>query len=197
MSSRPASGGDAGRARRTPAEATGVSTDPDRWVSLADRSVNGPVAGRFDGRRETRVKKTILEARQEVSRQEILGAAKRLFAEQGVRATSLAKLAEELGITKAALYYYFASKQEIVVEAVRANVSDFGADVMGPIPEGLSAGEHLGASLERKVQRAERDGPLDLRFFYTVMLEELDVPEVERVYQEFFAEGRGADACDH
>jgi AcrR family transcriptional regulator len=136
------------------------------------------------------VSKSLVEARQEVSRQQILEVAKRLFAEQGVRATSLARIAEELGITKAALYHYFDAKQEIVVEAVLANVRDFSADVMAPLPEGLSAAETLVARMERRVARAVRDGPLDLRFFYTVMLEELDEPVVEQVYRDFWDWGR-------
>jgi len=135
------------------------------------------------------VKKAILEARQEVSKQEILNVAKRLFAERGVRATSLARIAEAVGVTKAALYHYFSSKHEIVLEAVRANIRDFDEDVLEP-SEGLSASELLVERLERKVARAERDGPLDLRFFYTVLLEEIGEPDIETVIREFWAAGR-------
>src|SRR5216110_1198663 len=37
-----------------------------------------------------------------------------LFAEQGYDATSLREIAERLGVTKAALYYHFKSKEDIV-----------------------------------------------------------------------------------
>src|SRR6201989_3709512 len=37
-----------------------------------------------------------------------------LFAEQGYEKTSLREIAERLGVTKAALYYHFKSKEEIV-----------------------------------------------------------------------------------
>jgi AcrR family transcriptional regulator len=37
-----------------------------------------------------------------------------LFAEQGYEATSLREIAERLGVTKAALYYHFKSKEDIV-----------------------------------------------------------------------------------
>jgi AcrR family transcriptional regulator len=136
------------------------------------------------------VSKSLVEARQEVSRQQILQAAKELFAVQGVRSTSLAQIADALGITKAALYHYFGSKQEIAVQTVLANLAEFTADVMAPLAPGLSAGEQLRTRTERKIERAERDGPLDLRFFYTVMLEELDEPEVEDVYREWWERGR-------
>jgi AcrR family transcriptional regulator len=38
-----------------------------------------------------------------------------LFAEQGYEATSLREIAERLGVTKAALYYHFKSKEDIVL----------------------------------------------------------------------------------
>ncbi|MEU5884124.1 TetR family transcriptional regulator [Spirillospora sp. NPDC047279] len=44
----------------------------------------------------------------------ILDAAGALFAEHGFRATSMQAIAREVGITKAALYYHFASKDEIL-----------------------------------------------------------------------------------
>jgi AcrR family transcriptional regulator len=48
-----------------------------------------------------------------------------LFAEQGYEKTSLREIAERLGVTKAALYYYFKSKEDIV----RSLVEDYVAEV--------------------------------------------------------------------
>src|SRR6202162_132518 len=41
-----------------------------------------------------------------------------LFAEQGYEATSLREISERLGVTKAALYYHFRSKEDIVSSLV-------------------------------------------------------------------------------
>src|SRR6202790_1331035 len=41
-----------------------------------------------------------------------------LFAEQGYEKTSLREIAERLGVTKAALYYHFKSKEDIVSSLV-------------------------------------------------------------------------------
>jgi AcrR family transcriptional regulator len=41
-----------------------------------------------------------------------------LFAEQGYEQTSLREIAERLGVTKAALYYYYKSKEDIVRDLV-------------------------------------------------------------------------------
>lgn len=48
------------------------------------------------------------------TRDRILDVAMDLFIEQGYEATSLREIAEPLGFTKAALYYHFTSKQDIL-----------------------------------------------------------------------------------
>ncbi|MCL2585198.1 MAG: TetR/AcrR family transcriptional regulator [Streptosporangiales bacterium] len=48
------------------------------------------------------------------TRQRIQQIALELFAEQGYERTSLREIAERLGVTKAALYYHFKSKEDIV-----------------------------------------------------------------------------------
>ena len=48
------------------------------------------------------------------TRDRILAAALDLFIEQGYDKTSLREIAEQVGVTKAALYYHFESKEEIL-----------------------------------------------------------------------------------
>ena len=48
------------------------------------------------------------------TRQRIQEVARDLFAQQGVQRTSLQDIADRLGITKPALYYHFASREELV-----------------------------------------------------------------------------------
>jgi AcrR family transcriptional regulator len=50
-----------------------------------------------------------------------------LFAEQGYEKTSLREIAERLGVTKAALYYYFKSKEDIVRSLVEDYVAELDA----------------------------------------------------------------------
>src|SRR6202050_2049931 len=59
-----------------------------------------PTGGGHGGRRDTRA-----QAQQ---------VALELFAEQGYERTALREIAERLGVTKAALYYHFKSKEDIV-----------------------------------------------------------------------------------
>ncbi|MDO3700194.1 TetR family transcriptional regulator [Micromonospora sp. C28SCA-DRY-2] len=51
-----------------------------------------------------------------MTRQRILTVAAALFAERGYRATSMQEIADRVGITKAALYYHFAAKEDVLHE---------------------------------------------------------------------------------
>ena len=54
----------------------------------------------------------------ERTRQQILETAQRLFTELGYDATSLQMIADEMGLTKAAVYYHFRAKDEILHAAM-------------------------------------------------------------------------------
>jgi AcrR family transcriptional regulator len=63
------------------------------------------------------------------TRERILNVALELFQAQGYDGTSLRQIAEELGVTKAALYYHFESKEEIL-RALHMRLHDFGKDLL-------------------------------------------------------------------
>ncbi|GAA4226064.1 TetR family transcriptional regulator [Streptosporangium album] len=56
------------------------------------------------------------------TRARIQDVALKLFVEQGYEGTSLREIAEALGVTKAALYYHFKSKEEIVTSLTEDRV---------------------------------------------------------------------------
>ncbi|MGN9844057.1 TetR/AcrR family transcriptional regulator [Nonomuraea sp. H19] len=60
----------------------------------------------------------------EDTRTRIQEVALRLFTEQGYEATSLREIAEELGVTKAALYYHFKTKDDIVSSLVELRLAE-------------------------------------------------------------------------
>ncbi len=66
-------------------------------------------------------------ARRGEGRERVLDAAVQLFAEHGVSGTSLQMIAAALGVTKAAVYYQFQSKEDIVLEAVRSATEQMSA----------------------------------------------------------------------
>jgi AcrR family transcriptional regulator len=60
------------------------------------------------------------------TRDEIRNVAMELFATHGVDQTSLRQIAERLDITKAALYYHFPSKDELIAELATPMIDDLG-----------------------------------------------------------------------
>ena len=65
-------------------------------------------------------------AQAERTRQQILETAQRLFAEHGYDATSLQMIADEMGLTKAAVYYHFPAKVDIRHEILQPRVKRLG-----------------------------------------------------------------------
>lgn len=63
-------------------------------------------------------------ARSNETRDRIQAAALELFAAHGIRETSLRQIAERLGITKPALYYHFASREDLLRSLMQPLVDD-------------------------------------------------------------------------
>ncbi|WP_043617085.1 TetR/AcrR family transcriptional regulator [Nonomuraea candida] len=112
----------------------------------------------------------------EDTRSRIQEVALRLFAEQGYEATSLREIAEELGVTKAALYYHFKTKDDIVASLVDKRLAELDAllawarerprtpqtrgELLDRYAETIRAGRRLGiARFMERNQTALRDHP--------------------------------------
>ncbi|MFC4506284.1 MULTISPECIES: TetR/AcrR family transcriptional regulator [Streptomyces] len=76
------------------------------------------------------------------TRQRIQDVALELFAEQGYEKTSLREIAERLDVTKAALYYHFKTKEEIIVSIFQ--------DLTKPIEELIEWGREQPHTLDTK-----------------------------------------------
>ena len=59
-----------------------------------------------------------------LARGRVLDAAVALFAEHGVHGTSLQMIADRVGVSKAAVYYHFHSKEDIALEVIRPSIED-------------------------------------------------------------------------
>ncbi|MFJ7047033.1 TetR/AcrR family transcriptional regulator [Streptomyces sp. NPDC101112] len=76
------------------------------------------------------------------TRQRIQDVALELFAEQGYEKTSLREIAERLEVTKAALYYHFKTKEDILVSLFQ--------DLQRPIDELIEWADHQPRTLDTK-----------------------------------------------
>ncbi|MEV6486701.1 helix-turn-helix domain-containing protein [Streptomyces sp. NPDC051576] len=84
------------------------------------------------------------------TRQRIQDVALELFAEQGYEKTSLREIAEHLDVTKAALYYHFKTKEEILVSIFE--------DLTKPIEDLIEWGRDQPHTLETKQEIVRRYG---------------------------------------
>ncbi|GGP37541.1 TetR/AcrR family transcriptional regulator [Streptomyces calvus] len=97
------------------------------------------MGGTMDGTRQRRRGNT---------RQRIQDVALELFAEQGYEKTSLREIAERLEVTKAALYYHFKTKEEILVGIFE--------DLSRPMEELIAWGREQPHTLETKQEIIRR-----------------------------------------
>lgn len=98
--------------------------------------------------------------------QQIVRTAAELFGERGYAAVSLEDVAERLDLTKGSLYYYFASKDELVTAAIET-LGDAWTSGLEALAEshGGSAPQRLRALLREHITVAVRDYPAALRLF--------------------------------
>ncbi|MFG2867609.1 TetR/AcrR family transcriptional regulator [Streptomyces sp. NPDC048338] len=82
------------------------------------------------------------------TRQRIQDVALELFAEQGYEKTSLREIAERLDVTKAALYYHFKTKEDILIGIFQ--------DLTRPIDELIAWAQEQPRTLETKQETLRR-----------------------------------------
>jgi AcrR family transcriptional regulator len=84
------------------------------------------------------------------TKERILDVALDLFTEKGFDGTSLREIAERLGVTKAALYYHFASKDDILM-ALHMRLHALGKDALAQLAEEPMTLEVWGGLLDQIV----------------------------------------------
>ena len=107
------------------------------------------------------------EARKAQTREAIIAAARTLFDSQGIEATSLDRIASEIGLTKGAVYSTFANKDELVEAVALATAVNIDVDVLYrpevPLREGLRS---LGSAVHAARKKLAKDLiKLDLELF--------------------------------
>jgi len=78
-----------------------------------------------------------------ISKEQIIEVAARLFQERGYHATSVQDIADQLGVTKAALYYYVKNKEHTLYEIFDRAMSAVEHRIMDIIDTNLKAEEKL------------------------------------------------------
>jgi AcrR family transcriptional regulator len=93
----------------------------------------------------------------EQTRKRLLAAAARLFAKNGFDATSVDDVAEEAGFSKGALYYNFASKDELFEALVDESIAEMVSGLESALANAHTIEEKL-AAMQRVLTEEERTG---------------------------------------
>src|SRR6476469_310162 len=107
-------------------------------------------------------------------REELTRIAARLFAERGYQGTSLADLAQQLGVQKPSLYHHIASKEDLLWEVAWDGAESFHAG-LDAVPADAAAAERIRLAL--RAHLAVVAGQLDVA---TVFVREWRYLEGER-----------------
>jgi AcrR family transcriptional regulator len=92
------------------------------------------------------------EQRRNRSRKEILEAARQVLLRNGIAGTTLEAVAREVGVTKAALYYYFPSKDALFFELVFGNLESQAQAVHDAVEKSTTGADALGAIVRESVE---------------------------------------------
>jgi AcrR family transcriptional regulator len=163
MSAQRAADGSPGRSA---ADRVSAPSPADRTLarSASDRVSARSASGRLERKRGRRIA-------------EILTAAAELLGEHGYDAVSLEDVADRLDVTKGSLYYYFASKDELVTAAIEALGNEWTARLDRlPAAHDGPPGRRLHALIREHVRIAIHEYPAALRLF----LEPRDWPPAQQ-----------------
>ena len=121
-------------------------------------------------------------------RQQIIEAAARLIIQKGIDKTSLADIAEEAGISKGSLYYYYASKDELIFDIAQTHINQISENLFSIIEEskGSASWEDMLKILYERILAAETRGRLHLYLIQQALNgNELLTERFRKNYQEW------------
>lgn len=97
-------------------------------------------------------------------RQQIIEAAGRMIVQKGIDKTSLTDIAKEAGISKGSLYYYYASKDDLIFDITEAHINQISENLFGIIEDskGSATWEDLLKILFDRILQAEARGRMHL-----------------------------------
>ena len=167
--------------------------------TVADRQLEGQSSATLVAVTSTQEDRRFSEITRTAAQTRVLDAALKLIAERGVSGTSLQMIADEMGVTKAAVYRQFKTKEEIVIAITERE--------LGQIEDALEAAEAEGHGLrarevllDRMIDQAiERRGVVSVLQFDPVIIRLQAEHEpfqrfIERLYAALLGTEAGVEA---
>lgn len=94
----------------------------------------------------------VMDGEVKSTRERILDVAMDLFIEKGYDKTSLREIAEQLGFTKAALYYHFSNKEDILM-ALHQRFHDFGREALEEMGQNVPTPSRWADLLDKVIEQ--------------------------------------------
>jgi AcrR family transcriptional regulator len=104
------------------------------------------------------------------TRDEVIQAAIRAFAERGYRSASMNAIAAEVGITRQGLLYHFPSKDDLLLAVIAQRDEEEGAE----LPQQIERHESLSDIIQAALQRHAAEGETVARLFTVLAAESID-----------------------
>jgi AcrR family transcriptional regulator len=126
--------------------------------------------------------------KQAVKKQQIIEAGSRLVVQKGIEKTSLADIAEEAGISKGSLYYYYASKNELIFDITETHINQISDNLFTIIEESKdnASWEELLKILFERILDADTRGRLHLYLVQQALNDNDDLKQrFRKKYQEW------------
>ncbi len=171
------------------------------WT-VADRLLNGQSSVTVDAVTSTQEARTFGAITRTAAQTRVMDAALKLIANHGVSGTSLQMIADEMGVTKAAVYRQFKTKEEIVIAITEREMSRLEEALVAVEAQGSprQAREEL---LDRMIEQAiDRRGAFSIPMFDPVIIRLQAEYEpfqrfVERLYAALLGTEAGVEARLH
>ena len=128
------------------------------------------------------------EKKQATKKLQIIEAGTRLVVQKGIDKTSLSDIADEAGISKGSLYYYYASKNELIFDITEAHINQISDNLFTIIEEsqGRASWEELLKLLFERILEADTRGRLHLYLVQQALNDNDDLKErFRKKYQEW------------
>jgi AcrR family transcriptional regulator len=108
--------------------------------------------------------KKLKNSKQQVKRQQIIEAAARLMVQKGIDQTSLSDIAHEAGMSKGSLYYYYATKDDLIFDITDAHINQISENLFSIIEarKGSADWKDVLKILFERIMAAETRGRLHL-----------------------------------
>ena len=140
-----------------------------------------------------------MESKEKNTKEKILEEALKLFAQSGYMGTSMNEIASRLGVTKAALYKHYSSKQEIL-DSIVEKMNQMDAERTkeyemphGDIEEVITGYKNTALEKIRQFTKVQflhwTEDEFSCCFRKMLTLEQYRDPEMAKLYQNYLAEG--------